>query len=175
MATTLRVTQRRRDRNAEGMIVARLLGTSVAVAGVLIYGPGVAWANGARESLLPSTVSASRAPLHAEAAGPLPKAWTGDALYRTRTTAIVTAEINAENQRTRFKFQYGLTRPYAYTTQVGEREVVGHVTDGVSEALGHLKPGMTYHFRIIAFNKYGFVVGQDRTFKTLKGNDRKVG
>lgn len=175
MGKNHRITRRGSRRRARGKLVARLLVIPVAVASVFTFGPYPGSATGAAKLFLPSSVAAPRVPLHARASGPLPKAWTGEAIYPTSTTAIITAEINARDQRTRFKFQYGPIRPYAYTTQVGEREVVGHVTDGVSEALGHLISGTTYHFRIIAFNKYGFVVGKDRTFRTLKRNGHTAG
>jgi hypothetical protein len=159
------------NRVTTSILAARLLVAPIMVVGVLAYGPGLSSADGARESPQASTAPASRAPLHAQPPGPLPKAWTGHALVPTSTRAILTGEINARDQRTRFKFQYGLTLPYAHTSEVGEREVVGHVTDGVAEVISQLKPGATYHFRIIAFNKYGFVTGRDRTFRTLKGNE----
>jgi hypothetical protein len=139
------------------------------VTGTLTCTPGLSSADRAPDSPFAAPVPAPTEPFRANAAGPLPKAWTGEAIYPTSTTAILTGQVNARNQRTRFKFQYGLKLPYAQTSEVGEREVTGHFTDSVNEAIGHLKSGSTYHFRIVAFNKYGFVVGKDHTFKTLKG------
>jgi hypothetical protein len=55
--------------------------------------------------------------------GHCPRRGRGEALVPTSTRAILTGEINARGQRTRFKFQYGLTLPYVHTSEVGEREV----------------------------------------------------
>ncbi|HEY2479283.1 MAG TPA: hypothetical protein VGI17_11210 [Solirubrobacterales bacterium] len=154
----------------KGKIAAGLLVTPVAVVGVLIYGLGLSSAGEARERPLASPEHGSRAALQAKAPGPLPKAWTGEALDPTSNRAILTGLINPRGQRTRFKFQYGLKLPYAHMTEVGEREVSGHTTNEVYESISHLQPKTTYHFRIIAFNRYGFVTGKDRTFRTTKGD-----
>jgi hypothetical protein len=97
----------------------------------------------------------------------LPSARTGKALSVGRTSAILTGAVNAHDLPTRFKFQFGSTRPYSTTTETGEEDVVGHRTEIVAEAVIHLRPGTIYHYRLIAFNRHGFVVGKDRELKTL--------
>lgn len=166
------MTQRRSVRRAKLNVAARLLVIPVAVAGVLTYGQGLSAADGARESPPAPAVPAGGVALHAHAPGPLPIARTGRALTPTSTRVILTGEVNARGERTRFKFQYGVKLPYAHISEVGEQEVVGHITNEVAEVVSKLKPGTRYHYRLIAFNKYGFVTGTDRTFRTLKANDR---
>ena len=133
------------NRKITSIFAARLLVTPIMVVGVLAYGPGLSSADGTRESRQTSTAPGSKVPLHAQGPGPSPKAWTGEALDPTNTRAILTGEVNAKDQRTRFRFQYGLTLPYAHTSEVGEREVVGLVpgrdrTSGPSR--GSLDPGL---------------------------------
>lgn len=148
--------------------IARLFTPPLVMIGVIAYGPNMSQAGDPPHAAHSSHPPASRL----QAAGPLPKARTGRALFPSSTVVVLTGLINARNQPTQFKFQYGLRRPYAHTTEVGERIVGGHRTNEVSETVSHLKPGSTYHYRLLAFNKYGFAVGADRTFKTLKGDGR---
>jgi hypothetical protein len=147
----------------------------VALAVVLIYGPSTSSAGEARESSGTPSVPGPKTIRHGQAQGLLPIARTGKALTPTSMSAILTGEINARGRATRYKFQYGLTRPYAHTGEVGERELVGRVTDEVAEGIRQLKPGATYHYRIIAFNKYGFTTGKDRTFRAVQRAPRAAG
>jgi hypothetical protein len=169
------MTRHRSVPTARAKRVARLLLIPVALVCVLIFGPSLSSAGEAPESPRASPAPASRVTLQAPAPGPLPIARTERALTPTGTRAILLGEINPRGHATRFKFQYGMTRPYAHTSGVGEREVVGQVTDEVAEGISQLELGATYHYRIIAFNKYGFVTGKDRTFRTLKRNARTAG
>jgi hypothetical protein len=98
------------------------------------------------------------------------RAWTGEALFPGTTVVVLNGTVEAGNQPAYYKFQYGMRLPYSNTTAVGEEVVAAHRTDTVSEAASHLKAGTTYHYRVIAFNKYGFVTGKDRTFKTRKAS-----
>jgi phosphodiesterase/alkaline phosphatase D-like protein len=116
----------------------------------------------------PARAPASRLLRANQDRGPLPSAETAKALSVSSTAAVLSGRVDARNQPTHFKFQYGKTLPYSQTTATGEENVVGHRTELVAEAATGLRPGTTYHFRIIAFNKFGFTVGRDRTFRTLK-------
>jgi hypothetical protein len=96
----------------------------------------------------------------------LPAARTGKTLVVSTTAAVLSGQVNARNQPTRYKFQFGPKTPYSRSTIAGEEYVVGNRTELVSEAATDLRPDTIYHFRIVAFNRYGFTVGEDRTFKT---------
>lgn len=153
------------NRSVLTRIAATLFVTPVVVAGVLTFCPGL---SSAGDTALPLRARISTVAFHGDQArDSLPKAKTGKALLVSSTAAVLSGQVNARNQPTHFKFQYGRTRPYSHITQTGEEDVVGHRTEIVSEAATHLKPGTTYHFRIIAFNDFGFVAGTDRTFTTI--------
>ncbi|HWH21551.1 MAG TPA: hypothetical protein VN671_13525, partial [Solirubrobacterales bacterium] len=97
-----------------------------------------------------------------------PGARTAPAIGVAGTEAVVGGVIDAHGQPTRFKFQYGLTRTYGVTTEAGEEVVTGHTRIRVAEALAGLRPRTTYHYRIVAFNRFGSALGEDRTFTTTR-------
>jgi hypothetical protein len=97
---------------------------------------------------------------------PLPKVRTTAAIGVAGTEAVVGGVINADDQPTHFRFQYGLTTSYGMTTEVNEEVVTGHFNTNVAEALSGLRPRSTYHYRIIGLNRFGSVHGNDRTFRT---------
>ena len=155
-----------RDRLALARATAKLFLTPIVLAGVLTLCPSV---SSAGNKVLPPDAGATLASSHGtRSRGPLPIAETGKAILVSFGAASVSGRVNARNQPTLYKFQYGHTLPYAHTTETSEGYVVGHRAEIVSEALSPLKPATKYHFRIIAFNKFGFVTGRDRTFTTKR-------
>lgn len=150
---------------------------------VAVIAAGVAVPNTARASLATSdrtaTVSRSNHPLDrgqsVRVAGgrpSLPRVWTGKAIGVHAYEAVFTGVINARNQTTHFKFQYGLTMSYGQTTEVSEEVVTGSRNSKVASGLCCLRPRTTYHFRIIAFDRHRVIRGRDRTFTTLRTHQR---
>jgi hypothetical protein len=97
-----------------------------------------------------------------------PKVRTTAAIGVAGTEAVVRGVIDARDQPTRFKFEYGPTRSYGMTTEASEEVLTGHVNTAVAEALAGLNPRTIYHYRIVAFNRSGSVRGKDRTFTTTR-------
>jgi hypothetical protein len=85
---------------------------------------------------------------------------------------VLTGVINARDQTTHFKFQYGLTESYGMEAdaELNEELVTGRRNNKVAEGLCCLRPRTTYHFRIVAFNRHGVARGHDRTFTTLRAS-----
>ena len=77
--------------------------------------------------------------------------------------ALLIASINPANSRTTYSFEYGSTSAYGSTTGAA---TLAAGTTPVRAALGvvGLTPGATYHFRAVASNGFGTVVGADATF-----------
>jgi hypothetical protein len=82
--------------------------------------------------------------------------------------ASLTARLNAHHAPTTYFFEYGTDTGYG--TQIPD----GNGADGGSSEFGiavqqniyGLKPGTTYHYRIVAHNAAGTVDGQDQSFIT---------
>ncbi len=80
-------------------------------------------------------------------------------------SAVLHGTVNPNGAKTSYRFEWGLTSGYGST---GPVHSVGSGTKPVSVQLtiGNLLPGTVYHYRIVALNSVGGVVGADRTFKT---------
>jgi hypothetical protein len=84
----------------------------------------------------------------------------------TRASAKLTGTINPEQGDTSYHFEIGTTENYGQTTPVA------HTGEGIStdttivRQVGELLPDTTYHYRLIAGNVAGRVVGADHTFTT---------
>ena len=94
-----------------------------------------------------------------------PAVGTGTAVEITNTTAAVVGAVNPGGEATTYAFQYGSTTQYPGQTAVHS---VGPPTTyaTVTAMLTGLRPGTTYHFRLIAANASGTTAGNDVTFKT---------
>jgi hypothetical protein len=97
---------------------------------------------------------------------PLPRVRTLPAAGIHATTVVLLGEINARNGIANFRFQYGRSEKYDTTLEPNEEFVTGSLGHRVAEAVTRLRPGTTYHYRIIASNRSGSVAGRDRTFTT---------
>ncbi len=85
----------------------------------------------------------------------------------TRTGVQLSGMVNPENGLAFYRFEYGTSSSYRSST--GEAQAgsgFGEVTVGPS-TIGELKPGTTYHYRLVAINSSGTSVGEDETFTTL--------
>jgi hypothetical protein len=103
------------------------------------------------------------APASAQAAGkPIVK--TGAAASVAQQTVSLTGSVTPNGAATTYFFQYGPTKIYGAqtpTTAVAKR-------GAVSAPVAGLAPNTTYHYRLVAHNRFGFKLGADRAFKTLR-------
>jgi phosphodiesterase/alkaline phosphatase D-like protein len=97
---------------------------------------------------------------------PIPRVKAKTAIGVNATNAVLRAAIDARGGIAHFKFQYGLTRHYETTLEPGEELVTASGYREVTAALTGLRPKTTYYFRVIAFNRSGFTVGDGRSFMT---------
>ena len=81
------------------------------------------------------------------------------------TTARLNGTITPNGQATSWYFDYGITSSYGSKTSARS---AGSGTNPlrVSASLTRLKPGTTYHYRLVATNGSGTRTGSDRTFAT---------
>jgi hypothetical protein len=88
---------------------------------------------------------------------------------RGQTSATLHALITPDRSETTYLFEYGETPSYG-TTVPASPESIGSGGSPVSvpaTELTGLKIGATYHYRVVASNKYGTADGPDQTFTTL--------
>ncbi len=97
-----------------------------------------------------------------------PDASTEPATNVKGTTATINALVDPEGSATSYQFEYGTTSAYGTTIPLTAKSAGAGVDPvAVSEALSGLQPGTTYYYRIVAWNMFGDVEGESRTFKTL--------
>ena len=105
-------------------------------------------------------------------------ATTGGATSITGTSAILNGTVDTSNPDSAWTFQYGTTTVYTAKTPT---EAVGKGLTTVSATIGGLRPGTTYHFRLLVVE--GSYRGQahpgdDLTFTTTpapRGTTRSFG
>jgi hypothetical protein len=83
-----------------------------------------------------------------------------------KTTATLEGQVNPGFVPTAYQFEYGLTRSYGASTTETALGAKDNSLHPVSAALTGLKPGVTYHYRLVAANTYGSTAESDRTFVT---------
>ena len=84
----------------------------------------------------------------------------------TPTSARLNGTVTPNGQATSWLFEYGTTSSHGSKTSArGAGSGTGPVN--VSRSLTRLKPGTTYHFRLVATNASGTIFGSDRTFTTI--------
>lgn len=95
-----------------------------------------------------------------------PTVSTGGISNLTPTSVILHGSLDAHGRPTNFVFQYG-TSGYSYQTPLSPG---GNRTTGfpVALAVTGLRPDTTYHYRILATNGSGNVLGAGRAFTTPK-------
>jgi hypothetical protein len=102
----------------------------------------------------------------ASAGAAAPGATTGPALSLTSSSANVTGTVDPNGESTTYSFQFGTTTGYGSQTNP-QSAGTGTENQVVSATLTGLRPGITYHYRLIATNFSGTTVGTDATFTTL--------
>src|SRR5690349_1060257 len=96
-----------------------------------------------------------------------PVVTTGNATAITPTSATVNGTVNPEGQSTTYYFEYGTSTSYgSQTSMAGAGSGTADVK--VSTAIASLTPNTTYHYRVVASNASGTMLGADVSFKTPK-------
>jgi hypothetical protein len=106
-------------------------------------------------------------PVGAGAAVVRPTVYTGGVSGLTPTSVILHGSFNAHGLPTNFVFQYGFTAGYSSQTPLTPG---GNRTTNFAVALPitGLRPATRYHYRILATNGSGNVLGAGRSFTTPK-------
>jgi hypothetical protein len=90
--------------------------------------------------------------------------------------ATLHGTVNPGNGVSGYRFVYGPTSAYGSSIPVPEGTLpLNDVDDAVSQRLGGLQAGTTYHYALVATNVGGTVVGPDQTFTTLPVPPPSVG
>jgi hypothetical protein len=95
-----------------------------------------------------------------------PTATTGPATAIGATTATVTGSVVPGGQATSWYVQYGTSTSYGSQTAQANAGS-GAATVNITSNLSSLKPGSTYHYRVVASNSAGTAHGSDAVFTTL--------
>jgi hypothetical protein len=101
-----------------------------------------------------------------------PLASTGAVSEIGQSSANVTGTVKPEGAETYYYYQYGPTTEYGQRTFAGYPGInVGAGTSPVAApaTLVPLTPGVTYHYRLVAWNAEGTTYGQDETFTAEAG------
>jgi hypothetical protein len=83
----------------------------------------------------------------------------------TKSEALLGATIDTGISPTQYRFEWGATSAYGSETatkNLPASEQLDHVSAGITG----LKPGATYHFRIVVTNGVGTAEGEDQVFTT---------
>jgi len=104
-------------------------------------------------------------------AAPAPMATTEPANHVGLQKATLNGVINPQGSATTYYFQYGRTKHYTRRTRV-RNAGAGLVGRRVAALVKRLKPGKTYHFRVVALSASGKTFGADRKFKTRRPKKR---
>ena len=94
-----------------------------------------------------------------------PSATTGRARAIGEVSATIAGLLSTSGLPSRYYFDYGPTAAYGHRTP--QQPVTGSGSDlSVSAGLTGLRPGTTYHYRLVASNADGTSRGADMTFTT---------
>lgn len=96
---------------------------------------------------------------------PPPQATTDPATGVTQTTGTLNGTVNPARRTATYHFDWGTTTAYGSTTAA---QAAGSDSSDHPESAGltGLRPGTTYHFRIVATNSAGTATGADQVFTT---------
>jgi hypothetical protein len=117
-----------------------------------------------RGTMLIAVAVALAAPAAASAASK-PAVTTGGVSNVTPTTATLNGSVDPNNAETTYFFRIGTTRLYGADTAVTSVGS-GANPSKVSVPVAGLAPATRYHYRLVAQNRFGIAMGEDRTFKT---------
>jgi hypothetical protein len=101
-----------------------------------------------------------------------PLASTGATSEVGQSSTNVTGTVTPEGLETYYYYQYGPSTEYGQRTSPGEPGIsVGAGLSAVPAPaiLVPLTPGVTYHYRLVAWNEDGTSYGQDETFTAVAG------
>jgi len=93
-----------------------------------------------------------------------PVVHSGSATGVSSTGATLTGSVDPNGHTASWYFQYGPTTSYGQLTPTRSASAAG--VRSVSETIGSLTPGKTYHFRLVATNSVGPSYGADVTLTT---------
>lgn len=99
---------------------------------------------------------------------PPPKAWTIGAENLEIGDADLNGAISPRGVPTAYHFQYGLTKSYGRVATGTRGTYGGNKRYAVEATVFDLRPGATYHFRVIAASRGGKTYGADKTFTSMK-------
>jgi hypothetical protein len=98
--------------------------------------------------------------------GSVPPVIVEESATPTYTEAEMRAKINPSNELTTYHFEYGATESYGKST-TPINIPAGYQAVNVHDQAIALTPEATYHYRVVASNPTGEVIGPDQTFTTL--------
>ena len=104
------------------------------------------------------------APAAASAASK-PGVRTGAAASITPTTATLNGRVDPNDAETTYFFRYGTTSLYGTNTPALSAGSGANAV-AVSVPVAGLAPATTYHYQLVAQNRFGITRGEHRTFKT---------
>ena len=96
----------------------------------------------------------------------VPEASTGSISEVGAKKATLHAGIKTKGLPTIYDFEFGTSEEYGEEGAVGFIEEGGEGTTQVSGQIEGLEPHTTYHYRVLAYNEAGLLVGGDRKFTT---------
>jgi hypothetical protein len=97
-----------------------------------------------------------------------PLVLTGAATNVTPNGGTLQGTVNPLGFLTFYHFQWGGTTAYGNRLPAADAGAGdGTAAQAVSQELGNLAPGTTVHYRVVATNLFGTVVGNDQSFTTL--------
>ena len=117
-----------------------------------------------RGTMLIAVALALLAPAAASAASK-PEVRTGAAASITPTTATLNGRVDPNNAETTYFFQ-SAPRACSAPTPPRPPRARGAASVAVSVPVSGLAPATTYHYRLVAQNRFGITRGERRTFKT---------
>jgi hypothetical protein len=83
------------------------------------------------------------------------------------TAATLEARINPGFRPTTYRFEYGLTSAYGASTPETGLGAADNVPQLATAGVGSLRPGVIYHYRVVATNAEGIVAGADQSLTTV--------
>jgi hypothetical protein len=83
----------------------------------------------------------------------------------TASSADLRAQINPLGEDTEYRFEYGTDTTYGTSAPIPDADIGSAISDqSVSQQITGLTSDTTYHFRVVAHNAEGTVIGSDHTF-----------
>ena len=97
---------------------------------------------------------------------------TGGATSTDGETATLTGAVNPRGLATQYWFEWGASAEYGQSAPASPASLSGTGYSPVSLEIVGLKPGQTYHYRLVATNSGGTTYGQDRVVTTSRWTER---